>query len=110
MAEVNFIDPMDPDRPAILAIGVTLLAVAALFQLVDFGQVMALGMLRGVQDTRVPMVMAIVSYWLVGLPVGYVLGFPLGLGGVGIWLGLTVGLAGACVSMQIRFWRRYAAA
>lgn len=105
-----FIDPMDPDRPAILAIGITLLAVAALFQLADFGQVMALGMLRGVQDTRVPMVMAIVSYWLVGLPVGYVLGFPLGLGGVGIWLGLTVGLAGACVSMQIRFWRRYAAA
>ena len=59
-----FVDPADPERPAILAVGATLLAMAALFQLVDSGQVMALGMLRGVQDTRVPMVMAIVSYWV----------------------------------------------
>lgn len=102
-----FLDPADPERPAILAAGVTFLAVAALFQLVDFGQVMALGMLRGVQDTRVPMVMAIVSYWLIGLPVGYFLGFVAGWGGVGIWLGLTAGLACACISMQHRFWRRY---
>ena len=59
-----FVDPADPERPAILAVGATvLLAMAALFQLVDSGQVMALGMLRGVQDTRVPMVMAIISYW-----------------------------------------------
>ena len=103
-----FIDPDDPDRPAIIATGVSLLAMAALFQLVDFGQVMGLGMLRGVQDTRVPMVYAIASYWAVGLPVSYVLGFPLGLGGVGIWLGLCTGLALACISMQLRFWRRYA--
>ena len=102
-----FVDPTDPDRPAILAVGTTLLAMAALFQLVDSGQVMALGMLRGVQDTRVPMVMAIVSYWGVGLPVSYVLGFMLNLQGPGIWLGLTVGLACACVLMQVRFWTRY---
>lgn len=103
-----FIDPTDPDRPAILATGVTLLAVAALFQLVDFGQVMGLGMLRGVQDTRVPMIFAIASYWALGLPISYVLGFPLGLEGVGIWLGLSAGLALACLTMQVRFWRRYA--
>lgn len=104
-----FVDPTDPARPAILATGVSLLAVAALFQLVDFGQVMALGMLRGVQDTRVPMIMALVSYWLIGLPVSYVMGFELGLGGVGVWLGLTVGLAAACIGMQTRFWTRYPA-
>ena len=103
-----FVDPSDPDRPAILAVGTTLLAMAALFQLVDSGQVMALGMLRGVQDTRVPMVMAIISYWGIGLPVGYVLGFVADMGGAGIWLGLTVGLACACVTMQYRFWTRYA--
>ncbi len=102
-----FVDPTDPERPAIVAAGVSLLAVAALFQLIDFGQVMALGMLRGVHDTRVPMIMAVVSYWIIGLPVGYLLGFPFGMGGVGIWLGLTVGLAAACISMQVRFWRRY---
>lgn len=102
-----FVDPDDPLRPAIMAAGVSLLAVAALFQLFDYGQVMALGMLRGVQDTKAPMIMAIVSYWGIGLPVGYVLGFPAGLGGVGVWLGLTVGLAAACIGMQLRFWRRY---
>ncbi|WP_413717198.1 MATE family efflux transporter [Silicimonas sp. MF1-12-2] len=102
-----FIDPGDPARPAILATGISLLAMAALFQLVDFGQVMGLGMLRGVQDTRVPMLMAIVSYWLIGLPVSYAMGFTAGWGGVGIWLGLSIGLAAACVGMQTRFWRRY---
>lgn len=103
-----FIDPNEPQRAAILSIGASLLAVAALFQLVDSGQVMALGILRGVQDTRVPMVMAIFSYWVVGLPASYLLGFSAGLGEVGIWLGLTIGLASACVSMQVRFWRRFA--
>lgn len=102
-----FVDPNDPDRPAILAVGATLLALAALFQLVDAGQVMALGMLRGVQDTMIPMAIAIVSYWLVGLPVSYVLGFTFGLEGAGVWLGLTVGLACACAMMQVRFWSRY---
>ncbi len=103
-----YIDPEDPARPAILAVGASLLAMAALFQLVDSGQVMALGMLRGVQDTRVPMIMAVISYWLIGLPVSYLFGFTFGLEGVGIWLGLTVGLAAACVMMQVRFWTRYA--
>ena len=68
---------------------------------------MALGLLRGVQDTRVPMVMAVISYWMIGLPVSYVFGFTLGMGGVGIWLGLTIGLAAACAMMQVRFWGRY---
>ena len=103
-----FVDPTDPDRPQILAAGITLLAMAALFQLVDNGQVIALGMLRGVHDTRVPMVMAIVSYWGIGLPVAYVMGFVLGWEGPGIWLGLTVGLAAACAAMQTRFWRLHA--
>lgn len=104
-----YVDPEDPARPAILTVGATLLAMAALFQLVDSGQVMALGMLRGVQDTRVPMIMAVISYWLIGLPVSYLFGFTFGLEGVGIWLGLTVGLAAACAMMQVRFWTRYAA-
>ncbi len=102
-----FVDPLDPERPAILAAGASLLAVAALFQLVDSGQVMALGMLRGVQDTRVPMIIAVVSYWLVGLPVSYFFGFAFRLEGIGIWLGLSVGLACACLAMQFRFWTRY---
>ena len=67
---------------------------------------MALGLLRGVQDTGVPMVMATLSYWGAGIPVSYLLGFKLGMGGVGIWLGLAVGLACAGALLMSRFWRR----
>ncbi len=100
-----FLDLDKPESAAILAYGVVLLAVAALFQLADGMQVMALGLLRGVQDTRVPMGLAAVSYWLIGIPCGYALAFPLGLGGVGLWLGLVAGLVCAAVSLMWRFWR-----
>ncbi len=101
-----FIDPDDPARDAILATGVSLLAVAALFQLVDGAQVIALGLLRGMQDTRVPMIMAIVAYWCIGIPASYLLGFVWMMGGVGIWSGLVIGLAVAGVLMLHRFWSR----
>jgi len=101
-----FLDPDDPERPKIIAIGVVLLALAALFQIVDAAQVMALGLLRGLHDTRVPMIYAAISYWVVGMPAGYILGFQLGLGAVGIWLGLVIGLAVASVLLMARFWLR----
>ena len=101
-----FIDPNEPEKAALLRIGISLLAMAGLFQVVDAVQVLALGLLRGVQDTAVPMVIATISYWVVGLPVSYLLAFTLGMGGVGIWLGLVVGLSVAAVLMMWRFWRR----
>lgn len=101
-----FVDPASPERAQVIAIGTGLLAASALFQLVDAAQINALGLLRGVQDTRAPMVMAVVSYWLVGMPVSYVLGFVIGWEGVGIWLGLASGLALASALMLARFWRR----
>ena len=101
-----FIDPSEPEKAALLRIGISLLAMAGLFQVVDAVQVLALGLLRGVQDTAVPMVIATISYWVVGLPVSYLLAFTLGMGGVGIWLGLVVGLSVAAVLMMWRFWRR----
>lgn len=100
-----FLDMSNPEAPAIVAYGTLLLACAALFQLADAVQVMALGFLRGVKDTRVPMFIAAASYWLIGMPVSYVLAFPLGYGGVGIWLGLVVGLAVAAILLMLRFWR-----
>ena len=101
-----FLDPDEPQRVAILAIGVSLLAMAALFQLADGAQVMALGLLRGVQDTRVPMIVAAISYWIVGMPVSYALGFNYDLGAVGVWLGLVAGLALAGILLMVRFWGR----
>lgn len=101
-----FLDANDPQKPQILAIGVGLLAVAALFQLVDGMQAIALGLLRGVQDTGVPMLIAGFSYWAVGMPTSYVLGFVMGYGGVGVWLGLVLGLGCAAIFLMQRFWGR----
>lgn len=101
-----FLSPSEPGRAGVIALGTGLLAAAALFQLADAAQVMALGLLRGVQDTRTPMIIAALSYWGIGVPASYVLGFPLGLGGVGVWLGLALGLALAGILLLWRFWRR----
>src|SRR3990167_2442008 len=99
-----FLDATSPDAAQIIRLGAQLLAVAALFQQADAMQVMALGLLRGIRDTRVPMIAAAVSYWLIGIPCSYALAFPLGLGGTGLWLGLVVGLLAAAGSMMWRFW------
>jgi MATE family, multidrug efflux pump len=101
-----FLEPDDPSLNDILAIGVGLFAAAALFQLVDSAQAIALGLLRGVQDTGMPMVMATLSYWVAGIPASYLLGFTFGMGGVGIWLGLAIGLACAGAFLMTRFWGR----
>lgn len=100
----GFISPQEPQREAVLKVGVSLLAMAALFQLVDAMQVIALGLLRGVQDTSVPMVLATISYWVIGMPASYLLAFPIGFGPVGLWLGLVVGLSVASVLLMWRFW------
>ena len=99
-----FMEPDDPARPAILAIGAGLLAMAALFQLMDGAQVVALGLLRGVQDTAVPMLMAALAYWAVGMPASYLLGFVAGWGGLGVWAGLVAGLGMAGALLMARFW------
>ena len=101
-----FLSPADPERAAIIALGSAFLAAAALFQVADSAQVIAQGLLRGVQDTRWPMIFAAASYWGVAAPVAWLLGIHLGWGGVGIWIGLAVGLFLAAVSLMLRFWVR----
>lgn len=101
-----FIDEAEPQRAVIIATGTALLVCAAIFQFADSMQVMALGLLAGVQDTRVPMWLAGFSYWIIGFPASYTLAFVLGYGAVGLWLGLVVGLAAAAVSLMWRFWVR----
>ena len=101
-----FLDEAKPESAAIIAFGTTLLAMAALFQLADAMQVMALGLLRGIRDTRVPMIAATVSYWGIGMPCAYLLAFRADMGGVGLWLGLVIGLTFAAATMMWRFWHR----
>ena len=100
-----YLNPADPKAPVIVALAASLMLYAGLFQLADAMQAIALGLLRGVQDTRVPMVLAVVSYWLIGLPAGWLLAFPLGMGPQGLWLGLLLGLTAAAGLLMSRFWR-----
>ncbi len=98
-----FLDPRSPANTNALGLAVTFLAVAGLFQIVDGAQVVAAHALRGLSDTTVPMIVAIIGYWIIGLPVAYVLGLVLDMRGVGIWLGLAAGLAVAAVVLVARF-------
>lgn len=90
------------DLPEVLAVAVLLIPLAGLFQVFDGTQVVASGVLRGVADTRVAMVLHFVGFWLVGIPVGFVLARPLGLGPTGLWWGLVAGLAATAVALTWR--------
>lgn len=96
----------DPANAEMIRYATQFLAVAGLFQVVDGIQVAASGALRGLKDTRVPMLLTLVAYWLVGMPVALVLAFPLGVGPRGLWFGMVVALALAALLLTTRFARR----
>ena len=98
-----FLDLDLPENRAVLDYAVIYLAIAALFQLFDSGQVIASCGLRGLRDTRKPMLLAALGYWGIGVPTALLLGFELEWGGKGIWLGLAVGLAVTAVMLIARF-------
>jgi MATE family multidrug resistance protein len=87
----------------VLHIASQLLIVAAFFQLFDGTQVVGLGVLRGIGDVNIPTVITFISYWVIGLPIGYLLGIHLGLGVTGVWYGLVCGLMSASVMLFLRF-------
>lgn len=101
-----FFDVRAAENAQVLALATSYLAVAAVFQIVDGAQVMGAGMLRGLHDTRIPMVYAAIGYWGLGLPAGAALAFWAGWRGVGIWSGLAVGLGVVAVLMTRRWLRR----
>jgi MATE family multidrug resistance protein len=101
-----FIDLEAPGNADVVRLAAVFLAFAGLFQIVDGAQAVGGGMLRGLHDTTVPMVYALFGYWGVGLPLGVVLAFPVGLEGRGIWIGLSAGLAVVAVLLLARWLRR----
>jgi multidrug resistance protein, MATE family len=101
-----FLNEQTPDAAAVLAYAGPLVGIAGIFQLVDGMQAIASGLLRGLKDARVPMIMALVSYWPIGFLLAWLLAFPLGIGGIGIWVGFVVGLASAAVMLCLRFYLR----
>lgn len=102
----GFLDLEEPANQPVIELAVTFLAFAALFQIADGAQAVGSGMLRGLHDTTVPMICALFGYWGIGLPLGVVLGFPLGFGGAGIWVGLCAGLATVAVLLLSRWLTR----
>ena len=98
-----YLDVRDPANAPVVATAIDLLRVAAMFQLVDGIQVIAAGALRGLQDTRTPMLIGLFAYWGVGFSCSYILGLRLGWDGVGLWIGLAFGLTVAAVIFTLRF-------
>jgi MATE family multidrug resistance protein len=101
----KFIASLFISAPGVIALAGSMLVIVGFFQLFDSLQVASSSMLRGLQDARIPAVMGFVAYWLVGLPVGAVLGFGFGLGAVGVWWGLAAGLFVASITLGPRLWK-----
>ncbi|KIQ02721.1 multidrug transporter MatE [Agrobacterium tumefaciens] len=99
-----FLDPSLPGAADVLAYASTLVIIAGVFQLVDGMQVVAAGLLRGLKDARVPMILALISYWPIGFALAWVAAFPLGFGGPGVWFGFVVGLSAAALLLTTRFY------
>lgn len=95
------------DAPAVLGVAVALIPLAGVFQIFDGIQVVAGGILRGLGDTRSPMIINAIGFWLVGIPAGLFLGLRAGLGAPGLWWGLVCGLASVAVILLGRVRRRF---
>ncbi|MBU2919781.1 MATE family efflux transporter [Winogradskyella psychrotolerans] len=102
-----YVDLDDPenavDTAEVVKIAATLLLTAAVFQISDSLQVIALGALRGLQDVKIPTIITFISYWVVGFPISYYLGKAEAYGSLGIWIGLIAGLTVAAILLFIRF-------
>lgn len=102
----NFLPTLFNKNETVLIIASNLLLIAALFQISDGTQVVGQGLLRGMADVKIPTLFAFIAYWIIGLPVGWVLGFQFNLGSSGIWYGLSIGLTVATILNFIRFYNK----
>lgn len=101
-----YVDVSNPANAAMTGFALSYLFIAAVFQLSDGLQAVVAGVLRGIQDTRVPMLIALIGYWLAGFVTSVALGLFTPLGGVGVWIGLAVGLTVAAALLIWRWQRR----
>lgn len=98
-----YIDVSEADKQVMVALAISYLGVAAAFQLVDAAQAILAGALRGLQDTRMPMAIALAGYWLPGFGASALLGLATGMRGLGVWIGLATGLAVVAVLLLMRW-------
>lgn len=97
-----YLDIDNPENARVISLATSMLSIAAISQILDGVQTTAAGALRGLQDTRVPMLLSFLAFWGVGLTCGYLLGFRLGFGGIGLWWGQLIGVA---VAAGLFVWR-----
>lgn len=101
-----FLDAGNPAFVPVIELAVSLLAVAAWFELFDGVQTIAMGAIRGLKDARTTFLVGLVCYWVIGAPAAWLLAFNLERGAVGVWWGLALGLACAAVTLTLAFeWR-----
>ncbi|MDJ0747591.1 MAG: MATE family efflux transporter [Xenococcaceae cyanobacterium MO_167.B27] len=98
-----YLDINDPANTQVITLALPMLTIATVAQIPDVIQKITYGALQGIQDTRTPMLLSIPAFWGIGLTSGYILGFPLGWGGTGLWLGHSLGMAIAAILFLIRF-------
>lgn len=102
----NFLPYIYTEDVAVINIAAQLLIIAGFFQLFDGTQVVGLGVLRGIGDVNIPTLITFIAYWIIGIPLGYLLGIVLGFGVNGIWYGLTFGLLTASTLLFLRFQKK----
>ena len=99
----NILPTFYVDDIEVITLASSLLIIAGLFQLSDGIQAVGLGILRGIRDTKIPTLVTFISYWVIAIPLSYILGIIMGYGLFGVWIGLSVGLTIAAVFHVIRF-------
>jgi MATE family multidrug resistance protein len=97
------IDVNSPDNKDLVAVSSSFLSIIGILILVDSLRLVSIGSLRGIKDTKIPMIISFVGFWCVAFPASYLLGFQFKLGGVGIWYGVIIGVAFSGVLTFVRF-------
>jgi len=99
----NILPTLYVNDEVVISYASSLLIIAALFQISDGTQAVGIGILRGLTDVKIPTAITFIAYWIVGLPVGYLLGFNFEMGVQGVWIGLLLGLTTSAVLLTLRF-------
>jgi len=99
----NFLPTLYVNDQEVISYASSLLIIAALFQISDGTQAVGIGILRGLTDVKIPTAITFVAYWIVGLPVGYLLAFTYKMGVQGVWYGLLIGLTTSAILLTLRF-------
>jgi MATE family multidrug resistance protein len=99
----NFLPKLYISDHEVIMIASSLLVIASIFQIFDGTQAVGIGILRGLTDVKIPTIITFIAYWVISLPIGYVLGFTFGFGVQGVWVGLLIGLASSAIMLTLRF-------